>query len=132
MSKTMKIQINSDNNISGREELIQQAQATVESTLGHLAEHITRIEVHLSDENGHKRGGNDKRCMMEARLQGHQPIAVTHEAETIGQAIDGAADKLRNALDHTLGRLSDHEGRKHMNTNAKNSLADTPGRLLHE
>jgi ribosome-associated translation inhibitor RaiA len=44
---------------------------------------------------------------MEARLEGHQPIAVTHEAETIDQAIDGAADKLKRLLDHTLGRLRD-------------------------
>ena len=36
----MKIQINTDNNIAGREELTEQAEATVKSTLGHLAEHI--------------------------------------------------------------------------------------------
>ncbi len=104
----MKIQINTDNNIEGSEELAEQAEATVESTLGHLAEHITRVEVHLSDENSDKGGAHDKRCMMEARLEGHQPIAVTDEAETISQAIDGAAEKLKRSLDHTLGRLSDH------------------------
>ena len=101
----MKIQINTDNNIEGSEELAAQAEATVESTLGHLAEHITRVEVHLSDENSDKGGAHDKRCMMEARLEGHQPIAVTDEAETIDQAIDGAAEKLKHLLDHTLGRL---------------------------
>jgi ribosome-associated translation inhibitor RaiA len=103
----MKIQINSDNNITAREQLTEQAKATVESTLGHLTEHISRVEVHLSDENSNKGGTNDKRCMMEARLEGHQPIAVTDEAETIAQAIAGAADKLKHSLDHTLGRLND-------------------------
>lgn len=103
----MKIQINTDDNIEGREELAEQAKATVESTVGHLAEHITRVEVHLSDENSDKGGSHDKRCMMEARLEGHQPIAVTDEAEAIDQAIDGAAEKLKRSLDHTLGRLSD-------------------------
>jgi len=103
----MKIQINTDNNIEGREEIVQQAEATVEGTLGHLAKHITRVEVHLSDENSKKAGGHDKRCMMEARLEGHQPIAVTHEAKTIDLAIDGAAEKLKRLLDHTLGRLRD-------------------------
>jgi ribosome-associated translation inhibitor RaiA len=103
----MKIQFNADHHVEGREAITRQAEAAVESTLGHLAEHITRVEVHLSDENGKKAGGHDKRCMMEARLEGHQPIAVTHEAETIGQAIDGAAEKLKSLLDHTLGRLSD-------------------------
>lgn len=104
----MKIQINTDNNIEGREELAKKAEATVEGTLGHLAEQITRVEVHLSDENSGKGGSHDKRCMMEARLEGHQPIAVTDEAETIAQAIDGAADKLKSALDSMLGRLNDH------------------------
>ena len=68
--------------------MARQVAAAVERILGHLAEHITRVEVHLSDENGKKGGSHDKRCMMEARLEGHQPIAVTHEAETIAQAIE--------------------------------------------
>lgn len=104
---TMKIQINTDNNIAGREALAEQAEATVESTLGHLAEHISRVEVHLSDENSNKAGSHDKRCMIEARLEGHQPIAVSDEAESIGQAIDGAAGKIKRSLDHILGRLND-------------------------
>lgn len=103
----MKIQINTDNHITGREELTEQAQATVESTLGHLAEHITRVEVHLSDENSDTGWGHDKRCLMEARLEGSRPIAVSDEAESIGQAIDGAAEKLKKSINHTLGRLHD-------------------------
>ncbi len=102
----MKIQINTDHHITGREALVPQAEAAVSSALGHLADHITRVEVHLSDANGQKTSRRDKRCLMEARLEGHQPIAVTHEAETIAEAIDGAADKLKNSLDHTLARLN--------------------------
>jgi hypothetical protein len=45
--------------------------------------------VHLGDENGHKRGGNDKRCMMDARLDGRPPIAVTQQAPPLDQAVDG-------------------------------------------
>lgn len=103
----MKIQINTDNHVAGSEGLAKHTEATVESTLGHFAKHITRVEVHLSDENSDKAGSHDKRCMMEARLEGHQPIAVTDEAETIHQAIDGAVEKLKHSLDHTLGRLND-------------------------
>jgi hypothetical protein len=103
----MKIQINTGRDIQGRVEMTQHAEALVESALGHLAEHISRVEVHLSDENSEKSGSHDKRCMMEARLDGHQPIAVTHEAETIDQAIGGAAGKLKRSLDHLLGRLSE-------------------------
>jgi len=102
----MKIQINTDNHITGREALVEQAEATVTNALGHLAEHITRVEVHLSDQNGNKTGGRDKRCMMEARLEGHQPIAVTEESDSLDEAIAGAADKLKRSLDHTLSRLN--------------------------
>ena len=42
---------------------------------------------------------------MEARCEGHQPIAVTQEAESTDEAIDGAADKLKNSLDPIVGRL---------------------------
>ncbi|MGI8967338.1 MAG: hypothetical protein ACR2H1_14820, partial [Limisphaerales bacterium] len=76
----MKIQINTDNNIEGSDELTQQTQAVVESALERFAQQITRVEVHLSDENSHK-GGIDKRCVMEARLEGMQPVAVTDQAE---------------------------------------------------
>jgi ribosome-associated translation inhibitor RaiA len=100
----MHIQINTDNHITGTTELSDSAMAEVESALGHLAEHVTRVEVHLSDENSHKGGASDKRCVMEARLEGHQPIAVTEEAESIELAISGAAEKLKRAIDHTIGR----------------------------
>jgi ribosome-associated translation inhibitor RaiA len=105
--KIMKIQINTDNHITGRETLVAHAEATITSALGHLADHITRVEVHLSDANGEKTGGRDKRCMMEARLEGRQPIVVTDESDSLDGAITGAADKLKGSLDRTLGRLTD-------------------------
>ena len=105
----MKIQVNTDHNIHGHEATIEQVEATVESTLGHLAEHITRVEVHLTDENAKKGGSTGKRCVMEARLEKHQPIAVTEEAASLDEAVEGAAHKLKRLLDHTLGRLSEHK-----------------------
>ena len=103
----MKIKINTDDNIKGSAALEQQTEVVVKSALGHLAKHVTRVEVHLSDENGKKAGGRDKRCMMEARLEGRQPIAVTDESESLDGAIAGAADELERSLDHTLDRLTD-------------------------
>ena len=101
----MHIQINTDNHIKGSLELSDLAMTQVGSALIHLSDHITRVEVHLSDENSHKGGSRDKRCVMEARLERHQPIAVTDEAETIEMAIGGAADKLKRAVEHTIGKL---------------------------
>ena len=104
----MKIQIHTDNNIAGDARLNQHAEEVVERTLRHLAAQLTRVEVHLSDENSAKPGTSDKRCMMEARIEGRQPIAIIHDAANLHQAIDGAANKLKNALDHTLGKRNDH------------------------
>ncbi len=107
----MQIQINTDHNIEGGEALADQVSGVVESALDRVSDHITRVEVHLSDENSDKSGQNDKRCMMEARLEGRQPVAVTHQAATVDQAVDGAADKLVRLIESTLGRRHDRESR---------------------
>ncbi len=101
----MQIQINTDNNIEGHEQLADEVRSFVESALGSFGDEITRVEVHLSDENGPDKGGaDDKRCMMEVRLAGRQPTAVTHQAATIEQAVEGAAAKLARSVEHTLAR----------------------------
>jgi len=104
----MKIQLDTDVHIDGTEALAAQVSATVEQALAHFGEHVTRVEVHLSDENGGKSGRQDQRCMLEARLEGRQPVAVTDHAATPEQAVHGAAQKLARLLDSTLGRLHDH------------------------
>jgi ribosome-associated translation inhibitor RaiA len=106
----MHIQVNTGTHIEDREALAAMARGAVESALDRVSDHITRVEVHLSDENGRKRGQDDKHCVMEARLEGRQPVAVTHEAATFEQAIDGAADKLTRLVANTLGRLHDKRG----------------------
>jgi ribosome-associated translation inhibitor RaiA len=112
MDYNMQIQINTDHNIEGHEALADQVRGLVETALNRVSDHITRVEVHLSDENGDKRGENDKRCMMEARLEGSQPIAVTQQSATVDQAVDGAADKLVRLIESTLGRRHDRETRR--------------------
>lgn len=104
----MKIQLNTDAHIHGTEALAAQVRATVEQALAHFGEHVSRVEVHLSDENGGKSGPHDKRCMLEARLEGRPPVAVTDHAATLAQAVDGAAQKLAHLLDSRFGRLHDH------------------------
>jgi ribosome-associated translation inhibitor RaiA len=106
----MQIQINTDRNIKGYESLASAVHTTVENALRRFSAHITRVEVHVGDENAAKHGRDDKRCMMEARLEGHQPVAVTHHAATVAQAIDGAASRMVHLLEHTLGRLHNHRG----------------------
>lgn len=104
----MIIQFNTDNNIEVSERSNAYFSATISDTLERFSSHITRIEVHLTDENAQKKGKNDQRCMIEARLEGRQPIAVTDNADTVEQALRGALDKLKASLDTIIGRLKDH------------------------
>jgi len=107
----MKIQLNTDVHIDGNDALAAQVSATIEQALERFRGHVTRVEVHLSDENGGKGGQKDQRCMLEARLEGRQPVGVTDHAATLEQAVQGATKKLANLLDSTLGRLHDHRER---------------------
>lgn len=100
----MQVQVRT-NQIEGSARLQEWVSAEVMDRLEHFDELLTRVVVHISDENAHKSGNDDKRCHIEARPKGHQPISVTHKAEAMGQAIDGAAEKMRHALEHLTGRL---------------------------
>ncbi|EIK51729.1 ribosomal subunit interface protein [Stutzerimonas stutzeri TS44] len=101
----MQIQVHSDNHIEGSARLVDWVSASVASKLERFDDELTRIVVHLNDENGEKAGAQDKRCQIEARPKGQPPISVTHKAESLEQAIDGAIDKLGNALSHHFGKL---------------------------
>ena len=100
----MHVQTNTDRNIQASEALAAQVEAAVIGALGRLVDQVTRVEVHLSDENGARSGADDKRCLMEARLEGRPPTAVTHRAATVEQAMTGAAGKLARSLESSLAR----------------------------
>jgi hypothetical protein len=108
----MQIQLNTDQHIQGSESLGEWVDRELKDKLGRFRETITRIEVHLSDVNGSRSGTADKRCLLEARLAGRQPVAVSHDAAKVADAVHGAAEKLTRALDSTLGRARDANGRE--------------------
>lgn len=101
----MLIQVNTDRNIEGREALTEKVETAVSAALERYADRITRVQVHFGDENSDKKvGDTDKRCTLEVRLAGLQPIAVRDHAPTVEQALDGAIDKLIRAAETTIGR----------------------------
>ena len=104
----MTIQINTDKNLSVHEAFEAQLDGLLSEELSRFSEHITRLEVHLSDENGNKQGQNDKRCIIEARLEGRQPIAVAANANDYELAVSGAIEKLKSSLDTIEGKLRNH------------------------
>ncbi len=103
----MQIQIRTDNHINVNTTRATELEAIVQHALRHSSNHITRVEMHLSDINGGKPGPDDKSCMMEARLEHHQPMAVTQQAETVGESVTGAAEKLARMVKSALGKAAD-------------------------
>ncbi len=100
----MQLQINTDQSLKVHESEASQLRQIVESSLGRFEEHITRVEMHLSDENANKGGQDDKRCVLEARLEGYKPVAVSHVAGSLTLAVEGAAGKLARSIDSDVGR----------------------------
>jgi hypothetical protein len=107
----MLVQITTDNHIQGHERLVAEVTATVEDSLSRFSPQVTRVQVHLADENGNKSGDNDKSCKLEARLAGLAPVGVSASGGTVDQAVSAALEKLHSLLDHKLGRLADKKGR---------------------
>ncbi|MGK0329824.1 HPF/RaiA family ribosome-associated protein [Polaribacter sp.] len=104
----MKIQFNTDKTITGNEKDQLYFNSLIADGLENLESHISRIEVHLSDENGKKEGLNSKRCLLETRLEGRQPIAVSCQEDTVELAVSGAIQKLTASLETIIGRRQDH------------------------
>lgn len=103
----MQVQVNHDNHVRLVEDTAERLSKTVADSLAKFADRITRVEMHLGDMNAGK-GGSDKRCVLEARMANLAPIAVTHHAETLNLAIDGALERLDHAISRAIGKLETH------------------------
>ena len=85
----MQVQFNSDSSVMGTENVAERIEAAVREKLARFESKLTRIEIHVRDENGAKHGADDKACTIEARISGGKPIGVTGKSDTV----DGAARK---------------------------------------
>jgi ribosomal subunit interface protein len=107
----MKVQVNSDKHIDVSAEFIEKIEQQLEDKLRRFASHISRIEVHLTDENSAaKSAGGDIRCRLEARLNAREPMIVTDHGDSAMHAINGSIGKLQSALNSVLGKL---DSRRH-------------------
>lgn len=104
----MTIQLNTDKNLTIHQEYEDKIQGQITESLSRFSDLITRLEVHLSDENGSKDGLEDKRCLLEARISGKEPIAVTNLGNNYDLAISGALNKLKSKLETIAGKLKTH------------------------
>lgn len=101
----MNIQISTDNHIDGGEKFSNYVNGIVQQAVSGLNTQITHIGVHFSDQNSSKSGFNDKRCVMEYHIAGRNTAAVTHDGDSIDEALMGAVEKVRNSIEHTMGKM---------------------------
>ncbi len=100
----MQVQVNFVE-LSRTQAIDDHVQERVDHAVERFADRVTRVEVHLHDENGHGHAhGVPKRCIMEARLAGHKPMVVEHADEDLYQAITECANKLHRAVEHWIDR----------------------------
>jgi ribosome-associated translation inhibitor RaiA len=104
----MIIQFNSSHHIEGSERLQDYFTGVMNEEFSRFTNKITRIEIHISDENGDKPGLKDKKCLMEARIEGKSPAVVEVHGNSYEESIKGAMAKLKTVLSNTFERLNDH------------------------
>jgi ribosome-associated translation inhibitor RaiA len=106
----MQIQVHTDRNVDVSDGMVQHIEADVESALARFGDQITRVEVHVASETAGRPSGSDKRCVIEARSAGRQPVAVTHHAASVGEACGGAVHKLASLIESKQGRSDNRKG----------------------
>lgn len=106
----MQFQFNSDNQTSGDTSMAARVDEIAKARLERIEDRLTRVEVHVGDVNGPRRGSDDKRCTIEVRPAGMAPISATSQAATIEAAVARAADKVLAAYDRLIGKRTDRKG----------------------
>ncbi len=104
----MQVQFNSDSSVMGTENVAERIEASVRGKLARFEERLTRIEIHVRDENGAKGGADDKACTIEARRGGGKASGVTEHAGKVDDAARKAAATLSQRLERHFGKESKH------------------------
>jgi len=107
---SVDININTSNNVAGRDALVTHYESTVRSRLSRFEGRLTRVEVHLGDLNSAHKDGDDKSCMIEARPAGMGPVSASDQRATHEMAAAGALDKIVVALERAFGKQTDRKG----------------------
>ncbi len=106
----MIVQINTGNSVEGSAAMDASLEKLVRDRLSRFEDRLTRIEVHITDENGARDVGDDKKCVVEVRPTGLDPVKTTDHAPTIHQAASGALAKAMTAIDRAYGKRTSRKG----------------------
>ena len=106
------IAVRTANSVAGSARLDAFAERVVTGALSRFMPRVTRIDVHLSDANAGKAGGDDKRCQIEVRPASDRPVSATATAGTVEKALTTAANKMKRLLASQFGRARTRGGRR--------------------
>jgi len=106
-SVCMKIQVNFGD-VAKTDALQARVEAAVQKATKLFEDQVTRVEVHLRDNDG-PHSGAAQSCTIEVRLAGHDPLAVEQNAHDLYSAIDEAAGKVERAIRRKLERHEAHK-----------------------
>ena len=99
----MQINVNTDNTIDKHQGLDDHVESVVRSSIGRFGDHVTRVDVHLSNEVKEKKADGGQSCMMEARVSGYAPVVVHEHAadlhQVAGDRSGGAHRRRQRPLD---------------------------------
>jgi ribosomal subunit interface protein len=65
--------------------------------LSRISHRLRRVDVRLSDLNG-PRGGVDKRCLIEVRINRHPPVIVTDVQSDLYTCVDRASARAQRTV----------------------------------
>ena len=103
-STKMQVRVDVDDHIDGSEDVVTRGEGVVEGSLDRFLGQISRVDVHLGQLDHRQASHGDLCCRIEAYAGALSPIAVSHEAMTLTEAIHAAAAKLQRAVQTALGR----------------------------
>jgi ribosome-associated translation inhibitor RaiA len=105
----MEIQFNTDSSVMGTENVAERIEAQLRQKLSRFEDRLTRLEVHVTDSNARKGGGDDKSCKIEARPRGGDPVTVTAHAGDVDLAARQAGAKMVSLLESHFGKADRHQ-----------------------
>lgn len=120
----MLIQFNTDNHVEAHQELAPDIVAQLENVLARFSDQLTRVEVYLKDVNADRSGDGDKRCTIEVKAKGYDPVTVTNDAASLMTAFNGARDKVVRTLDRRFGRLRNPKAHDRINVRLRDTSDD--------
>jgi hypothetical protein len=102
----VQILIHADHLVDDYDAFSARSTSFILAALRHYSTNISRVEVHLASEHGPNHGPDNKRCTMEARIEGRGPAVATHHAANVDGAVHGAAHALAKVIDGVFGRAA--------------------------